>query len=415
VDERLAASYTVVAFDPRGVGLSAPVACLSPAATDTYLYGIEPGTIGSATWIASEKAKSRALESSCEKHTGPVLDHIDSVNAAADMDLIRAALGEKKLNYLGYSYGTYLGTLYAGLFPHSVGRMVLDGAEDPWGDNFVPEDGPPSASGDEFGTSPDVDSSVAQAQGFEQNLNAFIRSCLKNDWEAVGTLHCPFTSTFAKARKQIEQVFAKVNVHPLLGDDGRRLGGATLATAIDQTLYDKSDWPKLAKIFVQLKTGNPTEAFVEADAYNGRNSSGRYDDNQEFAGLAIDCLEGGSTVELSFDRREAKELRKVAPILGIYSGYGDLVCSGWADGPSPFPNPIHAKGTGPILVLGTTDDPATPYQDAKSLAQQLDGGHLVTLHGTGHLAYDLGNSCIDTTVDAYFLNGTVPARDPDCI
>ncbi|HEY1529374.1 MAG TPA: alpha/beta hydrolase, partial [Galbitalea sp.] len=118
--------------------------------------------------------------------------------------------------------------------------------------------------------------------------------------------------------------------------------------------------------------------------------------------------------DLKFDRREATELRKVAPVLGIYSAYSDLACSGWKYGPSPFPNPIHAAGSGPILLLGTTGDPATPYADARNLAKQLDGGHLVTYHGEGHTAYDRGDACIDRTVDDYLLNFTVPYSDPSC-
>ncbi|HEX4442121.1 MAG TPA: alpha/beta hydrolase [Galbitalea sp.] len=412
VDGSVAQHYNVIGFDPRGVGASAPVTCYDDAGTDKYFYDIDPGAVGSKTWIAAEEKKSRDLAAACARNTGPVLAHIDSISVAQDLDVIRAAVRQPKLNYLGYSYGTYLGTLYAGLFPNRVGRTVLDGADDPWGSDYQISD--PSGGSGSFGVGPNVDGTVGQTIGFESSLVDYLRGCLSNTSTTVGRFRCPFTSTLARAKVRVEQEFARVNAHPLVTKDGRKLGGATLATAIDDALYDSSDWPALTRMFVQLEDGNPAQAFEFADEYNDRNPDGTYSDNDDFAHLAIGCIEDGNDVDLSFDRREAAELRKVAPMLGIYSAYGDLICSGWRYSSSPFPNPIHARGTGPILVLGNTGDPATPYSDAVDLARQLDNGHLVTLHGEGHTSYDLGNGCIDRTVDDYLLSGAVPDRDPDC-
>jgi pimeloyl-ACP methyl ester carboxylesterase len=412
VDSTAARDYNVIGFDPRGVGASTAVKCYDDAGTDKYLYGIDPGAIGSAEWIAAEKKKSRDLAAACEKNTGPVLGHIDTINAAADMDVIRAALGDAKLNFLGYSYGTYLGTIYAGLFPSRVGKMVLDGADDPWGANYAPSD--PSDNSDDFGVDPADDSAVAQAMGFEDALSDYLSSCLSNASATVGVLRCPFLSSLSNAKSRVAGFLSSAAAHPLTDSNGRVMGAAALATAIDDALYDPTDWPDLTRMFVQVQDGNPSEAFELADDYNDRNPDGSYDDNADLANLAIGCLEEGPAVDLKFDRREATELRKVAPILGIYSAYGDLVCSGWPFGPSVFPNPVHADGTGPILVLGTTGDPATPYADAKNLAQQLDSGYLVTFHGQGHTAYDRGDECIDGTVDDYLLKGTVPFDDPQC-
>jgi pimeloyl-ACP methyl ester carboxylesterase len=412
VDSTIAAHYNIIGFDPRGVGASAPVTCYDNAGTDTYIYGIDPGKIGSTEWIAAEKKKSRELAVACEKNTGPVLAHIDTINAAADMDVIRAALGDSKLNFLGYSYGTYLGTIYAGLFPAQVGKMVLDGVYDPWGANYSPSDS--SDTSDDFSVDPADDSTVAQAVGFEDALSTYLSSCLSNVSATVGILQCPFLTSLSNAKTRVAGFLSAAAAHPLTDPHGRLMGAYSLATAIDDALYDPTDWPQLTRMFVQLQDGNPAEAFELADDYNDRNSDGSYDDNADLAHLAIGCLEEGSAVDLKFDRREATELRKVAPILGIYSAYGDLVCSGWPFGPSTFPNPVHANGTGPILVLGTTGDPATPYADAKNLAQQLDSGHLVTYHGEGHTAYDRGDTCIDGTVDDYLLKGTVPSSDPQC-
>ncbi len=363
VDASIARDYNVIGFDPRGVGLSAPVTCFDNGATDSYLYGIDPGAIGSSVWIAAEKQKARDLASACERNTGPVIGHIDTINAATDMDVIRAALGQSKLDYLGYSYGTYLGTIYAGLFPQRVGRMVLDGAFDPWGTGYSAGD--TTGGGDDFSVSPDSDSTVAQAVGFEDSLYSYLQSCVNGEEAAVGESTCPFHSGLSDAKTQVERLLARVDAHPLRASDGRLLGSSTLATAIDDALYDPSDWPQLTRMFDQLQAGNPKDAFQFADDYNGRNSDGSYDDNGDLAHLAIGCLEEGPSVDLAFDARELKELRTVAPVLGIYSGYSDLACSGWKYGPSPFPNPVRAYGAAPILVLGTTGDPATPYSDAE--------------------------------------------------
>jgi pimeloyl-ACP methyl ester carboxylesterase len=412
VDKTIARDYNIIGFDPRGVGASAPVTCYDAAGTDTYLYGIDPGSIGSTEWIAAEKKKSSALATACEKNTGPVLGHIDTINAATDLDVIRAALGETKLNFLGYSYGTYLGTIYAGLFPDRVGGMVFDGAFDPWGANYSPSDS--SDTSGSVGVDPGSDSTVAQAVGFEDALSSYLESCLTNTSATVGILRCPFVKSLGSADARVEKFLSEAAAKPLLATDGRLLGAYTLATAIDDALYDPTAWPDLTRMFVQLQDRNPAQAFDFADDYNDRNPDGSYDDNGDLAHLAIGCLEEGPAVDLKFDAREAKELRKLAPVLGIYSAYGDLACSGWKYGPSDFPNPVHAGGTGPILVVGTTGDPATPYADAQNLSRQLDGGHLVTYNGEGHTAYDRGDACIDDTVDSYLLRGTVPSKDPSC-
>jgi hypothetical protein len=171
------------------------------------------------------------------------------------MEVIRRALGQSKLNYLGYSYGTYLGTLYAGLFPRSVGRMVLDGADDPWGANFVPSS--PDDPSESFGVSPSIDTTVAQAQSFEHDLTDFLKSCLTNSYTTVETLHCPFTSSVASAKRRVTELLSDAEKHPLVAKDHRKLGAFTLAAAIEEPLYDRTEWPKLTKLFVDLQHGNP--------------------------------------------------------------------------------------------------------------------------------------------------------------
>jgi pimeloyl-ACP methyl ester carboxylesterase len=235
VDSNVAAHYDIVGFDPRGVGASSPVKCFDDAGMDNYLYGRIPGAIGSLQWIGAEEKRARSLASACEKNTGPVLAHIDSVSAASDLDLVRSALGESKLNYLGYSYGTYLGTLYAGLYPRDVGRMVLDGADDPWGANYQPT--PDGVPAEDYSVSPQYDPAVAQAQGFEDDFNAYLQACLAGTKSAVGSASCPFSGGRSSADRAVHSLLDAANSQPLVAKDGRHLYAATLVTAITDSLY----------------------------------------------------------------------------------------------------------------------------------------------------------------------------------
>ncbi len=398
VDSTVAKHYDVIGIDPRGVGESTAIACLSDKEQDAYLYAPTVGAVGSKAWIADEKKRAKTFADACALRTGPLIAHVDTVNAAHDLDVVRAALGEAKLNYLGYSYGTYLGTVYAGLYPQNVGRMVFDGPYDPW------------AEGGSGGT--EIDDS--QAVGFDDDLEAFLKSCLAGSSEATGDASCAFSGSLAQTDTAVENLLASADKHPLPNSDGRVLDGATFATGISDALYDTAEWPELNKAFAEAIAGNPKEAFVLADEYNGRNSDGTYGDNSTAAFNAISCLEDGHEVDLSYDARELKKLEKDAPLMGKYNSYEDLFCSGWKYGPSVFPDPIHASKAGPILLVATTGDPATPYSEAKDLAQQLTTSQLVTYHGEGHTAYDLGHSCVDHAVDAYLIAGTVPSSDPNC-
>jgi pimeloyl-ACP methyl ester carboxylesterase len=395
VDKAIETHYDVIGIDPRGVGFSTPIKCLSDKQQDAYLYAPTVGAIGSSAWIADQKKRARTLADACVKNTGPLIAHVDTINAAHDLDVVRAALGEKKLNYLGYSYGTYLGTVYAGLYPATVGRMVFDGPDNPWAED---------SSGTDDG----------QAIAFDGDLVAFLKSCLGGAVKATGHIPCAFSGTLASTKTRVEALLSSADKHPIRNADGRLLDGATLATGISDALYDTTEWPLLNKAFTQVIAGKATESFALADEYNDRDSDGTYYDNSTAAFDAISCLEGGHSVDLAFDARDLKKLKKSAPMLGPYDAYGDLFCSGWKFGPSVTPLPIHAAGSGPILMVATTGDPATPYGEAKQLAKQLVTSHLITYHGEGHTAYDEGHPCVDQAVDAYLLNGTVPASDPQC-
>jgi pimeloyl-ACP methyl ester carboxylesterase len=386
-DKTLQASYDIVGFDPRGVGRSTGVKCYDPTAMTKYLYSITPGVRGSDSWIASNTAQATSFANACRQNSNALLAHVDTVSAARDLDLLRAVLGDKKLNYLGYSYGTYLGTIYAELYPHNTGRMVLDGALDPAVNNF--------------------DVTKVQSEGFESALRAYLANCLDNKG-------CPFRGSVAQATRKIEALLASVDKNPIRNSDGRKLGADTLVTAIIYPLYDATAWPELSELFTDVMKGSASFAFRLADAYNGRLSDGSYQDNSAEAFTAINCLDYTFNADPATMREQQAELTKAAPVFGPYEGFGDISCAVWPYKSTVVRGPVHAVGAAPILVVGTTNDPATPYVWAKSLSQQLDSGHLVTYHGQGHTAYNKSNSCVNDAVDNFLVRGIVPKKDPDC-
>ncbi|KZX21337.1 alpha/beta hydrolase [Rathayibacter tanaceti] len=387
VDAQLAAQYDIVGFDPRGVGASTSVSCLDAAGLDSYLYDITPGERGSDEWIAAQRSSAAAFAAACEERSGPLLSEVGTASAARDLDVLRAALGDESLHYLGYSYGTFLGATYAGLFPERVGRLVLDGAIDPSATSF--------------------DVVREQAEGFESALRAYLADCL-------GSSDCPFTGSVDEAMAQLRAMLEGVDASPIRANDGRELGASTLFTAIVYPLYDATAWSALSAMLSGVRRGEAEVAFQYADAYNGRGADGQYSDNTTEAFLAINCVDYSYDADAASMRADAAALEEAAPTIGRYMAYGDILCGEW---PASFEGsraPITAEGSAPILVVGTTNDPATPYVWAQALAGQLADGHLVTYDGEGHTAYNKSNSCVNDAVDAYLLEGVVPEEDPQC-
>lgn len=385
--DALQQNFDIVGFDPRGVGRSAPVSCLDSADMDSYLYDLPQNETGSDAWIAEVGESSAAFNQACADNTGESLEFVTTVSAARDLDLLRAVLGDEKLNYLGYSYGTFLGATYAELYPDTVGRLVLDGAIDP------------SAS--------ISDVNEAQSMGFESALSAYLEDCL-------GSSDCPFDGTVDSAKQDIADLLASVQASPLPASDGRQLGSSTLLTAIIYPLYSADSWPYLSQMLDQTMSGDPTYAFFFADQYNGRDEQGNYINNQTEAFTAYNCRDYTFDADVDSMRQKAQELAEAAPVIGPYMGYGDIGCSTW-----PYPEQaeraeIHAEGADPIVVIGTTNDPATPYAWAEALADQLDSGVLVTYEGEGHTAYNKGSDCVNAAVESYLVDGTVPEDGLDC-
>jgi pimeloyl-ACP methyl ester carboxylesterase len=386
-DAKLRAGYDIVGFDPRGVGRSSAVKCYEPAQMDEYLYGIPAAPRGTDAWIAELEKSAADFGAGCQANTGALLGHVDTVNAARDLDLLRAALGDKKLNYLGYSYGTFLGTTNADLYPEKVGRLVLDGAVDPSTSNF--------------------DVTRIQAEGFESALRAYLTDCLAGS-------KCPFDGTVDQGMATVRALLDSVDASPITATDGRRLGSSTLLTAIIYPLYQATAWTYLSDMFHSIMQGDADHAFQFADAYNGRNTDGTYADNSSEAFTAVNCVDYSYNDDPASMRAQAAELEKAAPVIGKYMTFGDISCANWPYTFAGERTALHASGADPILVVGTTNDPATPYVWAQNLSKQLDSGHLVTYTGEGHTAYNKSNSCVNDAVDNYLLHGTVPKSDPKC-
>ncbi|MBI9116016.1 alpha/beta fold hydrolase [Sanguibacter sp. YZGR15] len=380
-------SYDVLGFDPRGVGESSAVTCLTDEEKDVYYAKTYPLDDAGLAEMAADAAEFGAK---CLTNTGEVLGEVDTQSAARDMDVIRYVVGDEKLNYLGYSYGTQLGATYAGLYPEKVGRMVLDGAIDL---RLTPHE-----------------QSLQQAVGFENALRAYVEDC-------QGGTGCPLTGSVDEGMAQVKTLLDSTFANPLPTDDpdGRVLTQTLAFYGIAQPLYSQQLWGTLTSALTSaIDAGDGSELLDSADSYNSRDSDGTYLDNQGEAFRAINCLDDRGSSDRATMDAEYAEIVAAAPTMGEFFGYGGLGCADW-----PFPvvekeYDLAATGADPIVVIGTTNDPATPYVWAQGLAEQLESGVLVTYEGEGHTAYGVSNDCILDAVDEYFVDGTVPAEGLTC-
>jgi len=389
----VAENYDIVGWDPRGVGRSTPVTCYTDVTDrDEVLYGTFDEPYDTEGWIDELTTVQEGFAAACEANTGALLANIDTASNARDLDLLRALMGDAKLNYVGFSYGTFIGSMYAELFPQNVGKMVLDGAVDPLLSDF--------------------DSLKVQMAGFDSAFRAYLQFCLDS-------ADCPFTGTVDTAATQARSVLDTVDAQRLVNADGRVLDSATLGTAIASNLYTESYWPDMTDMFNALRQGDASIAFMNADNYNSRNPDGTYSGNSFEVYTAVTCVDGDFKDDPKSTLERIAEIDAAAPILGKYFAYDDFAvldttCSNWPVPQAELPTVYDAEGAAPILVIGTSNDPATPYAWAQSLASQLSSGVLVSYEGEGHTVYNSGVACIDDTVEAYFLEDKVPAADPMC-
>jgi pimeloyl-ACP methyl ester carboxylesterase len=378
-------NYDVIGFDPRGVGGSTAVTCYDAPQMDEYLYGIPTAARGTADWEAELLDAHRSFAEACDANSGGILPHITTINAARDMDLIRAVLGDKQLNYLGYSYGTFLGATYAKLYPEKAGRLVLDGAIDP--------------------AVPGLEVGATQALGFESALRAYMQDCLESG-------NCPFNGSVDEAMADLGALLASVDRTPLKNGDGRMMGADSLLTGIITALYSEQSWSALTQALDEALQGDPTTAFYLADAYNSR-ENGVYIDNSTEAFRAYNCMDYPVEDDPEAEAAIEAKIAKGAPTIAPY-WTGPDSCEVWPYPPTGTRDEITAEGAGPILVIGTTNDPATPYEWSESLADQLEEGVLITRVGEGHTGYNKGNSCVDDAVEAFLLDDVVPEDGLRC-
>jgi pimeloyl-ACP methyl ester carboxylesterase len=367
----LLARFDVVGFDPRGVGASSPVRCLTPLQFDAY-YSIDDSPDQLAEYKQLDLAQQQYAKG-CELNSGKLLAHVGTPDAARDMDVLRAALGERKLTYFGFSYGTFLGTTYAELFPKRVRALVLDGAIDP--------------------AKTERESSTRSGQAFDAAFTAFLRDCFTHK-------DCPFkTHKIESAVKRIQALIKQVDKAPLRNTyDGRQVSQPIVTLGIFSALYATDFWPYLRQGFTEAFKGEGMTLLQLADVYHERNPANGSYTNQAEAFTAINCM----------DHPRARVPLKHKPRLFT------LPCDYWPVQGHGKARAMHAKGAPPIMVVGTTRDPATPYADAQALASELSSGFLVSWDGDGHTAYHKGSSCVDKTVDRYLINLTVPKKDPHC-
>ena len=385
VSKSVRSRYDVVGFDPRGVGASAGLQCLDDRQLDAFL-----GYDGTPDDPAEEQglmAVSEQLGAGCEQDDAVLLPHVGTRDAARDMDVLRAALGDRQLTYLGKSYGTYLGATYAELFPTRVGRLVLDGPIDP------------AAS--------TLEMAELQAIGFQRALEAFIDDCLPRR-------SCPFDGDRDAAEARVGALFDELDRSPLPGVGKRKLTESLATIGVAVALYDEGSWSFLRQALGQAFRGDGETLMLLADFYADRGPGGRYTTNAIEAMYAVNCVDRPQESDLEKVRADAERAAEAAPLFGAYIVWSNVACGSWPAPAEGEPAPVTAEGSRPILVVGTTRDPATPYEWAQALADELDAGHLLTYVGDGHTAYRRGSECIDEAVDAYLLDGTTPAAGTRC-
>jgi pimeloyl-ACP methyl ester carboxylesterase len=380
--------YDIVGFDPRGVGRSAPIDCLSDKDLDTFL-GTDP-TPDTPAEEQNSIAQAKKLADGCAAKNPKTIAHVSTVDAAKDMDVLRAALGEPKLNYLGFSYGTYLGTIYAELFPAYAGRLVLDGAV------------PPDLTSQQ--------SNLGQAKGFETATQAYVADC-------VTSRDCPVGQSVDEGMAWIRSFLKSLDASPLPVTDDQtvtRLNEAWASSGIAYAMYAKEIWPQLTEALKDAKNGDGNALMRLADAYARRTPGGQYQSNIMESIYAVNCLDKPDTADPAQIDAFAAEAEKVAPTWGRFLAWSSVPCGVWPVKATSQPHTVSAPGSGPIVVVGTTRDPATPYEWAVRLRQQLAHGVLVTFDGDGHTAYPRSSPCVDKAVDGYLLDGTPPPDGTRC-
>ena len=372
--------YDIVGFDPRGVGSSTAVDCVSDAELGKYLDS--EFDLSTPEGKKAEKAQAEKFAKGCKDKSGDLLAHVGTESAARDLDVLRGLVGDKKLNYFGFSYGTSLGGMYANLFPKKTGRLVLDGALDP-----------------QFGG---ARMGYEQTIGFEKAFERYAEYCVKGG-------NCPLGSSVDAAKKKMRALFDQAFKKPFpTADPKRPLNRNMLKYGVMLAMYSTAYRPYLDTGLSQLIKNNDGSFLLGwYDLASGR-QGGKFRNNSNEARTAINCADYPASSP-SVTKRYQEKLKKEAPLFGAGSGGEETdLCSLLPYHPKSNPGPYTAKGSAPIVVIGTRHDPATPYHWAQALHKSLSNSVLLTWEGDGHLAYSRAGSCIQSPVDKYLLTGEVP-------
>lgn len=371
--------YDLVSFDPRGVAGSSGIRCRSDEELDAAQdVDMTPDTASEEKAYLADAADFGA---GCERRAGELLPRVSTTSAARDMDLMRRVLGDGKLSYFGFSYGTQLGGTYAHLFPERVGRLVLDAAVDP----------------------------TADATGHALNQTIGFQRALENYLESTG--EDPKTGS-----ERIADLLARIDREPLPTGGERVLSETQALLGIVSALYSQSGWEYLTRGLEDAEDGKGDALLALADEFNGRDAQGRYS-TQSHSQRAIGCADQKQRPTVADMREELPRFREASPVFGEFLGWDTAGwCASWpVAGESRTPE-VSAPGADPVLVVGTTGDPATPVEGARRMADELGGdvGVLLTLDGEGHGAYTSGDPCVTEAVHGYLLDGEAPADGTEC-
>lgn len=378
--------FDLVAFDPRGTTGSSPVHCATTAEFDRFVH-VDPDP-DNAQEVNALVAANRSFDAGCEKRSGRILPHVSTADAARDMESVRAALREPKLTYLGYSYGTALGAAYLDLFPTHVRAMVLDGALDPrstWEQLLA-----------------------GQARGFDQALNSFLAWCNGH------ASKCDFRRAVSgDLGKAYDALRARVEQKDLPGEGKRTVGPGEFSYGAGQALYSTSYWEYLGTALADAHSGDGNLLLQLSDLYLDRTASGYA--NTIDANNAVNCIDKPWPKGTAPYQQLAEKTKAYAPRFGPSIAWSGSTCAEWPVAATGTPHAVTGAGSPPIIVIGTTRDPATPYVWAQGLAGQLQHGVLLTHVGDGHTAYRAGApACIVNPVNTYLLTGQPPSNNARC-
>jgi pimeloyl-ACP methyl ester carboxylesterase len=387
VTPSVAKEFDIIGFDPRGVGKSTPVTCMTNKQTAAWLA--MDATPDTPAEIAADVKAASNISAGCLKYSARIAPHVGTPSAAQDLDLLRSALGEERLNWLGFSYGTSLGTAYLEAFPDRVGRFVLDGAVDP------------NLNGMQL--------SLGQAKSFQRAFQMYAQDCVDHSPCSIGNSRAIIT-------KKVNTLLAALDTRPLRTDDGVALTQSSGVGGIFTAMYSTDMWPLLTDALAQAFSGNGTGLLELSWMGSDQTGPETFGSNLQSAYFAINCWDLPATPKAAGLAVAARNWAKNTPVPEISRSmaWSNSPCSYWfAHNPQPRA-PAKSTTTAPVLIVGTLFDPATPYVWAKALHSQLPTSTLLTYAGNGHTAFGSGSRCIDGAVNDYLLKGTLPAAGKSC-